>query len=189
VGPDDWDELTSAAQARPTFVGSLPRDRLLALVPCCAARSTTSGDAQQTCPSLPPKGTDPRPAAFSPAKMTFCGARRGPWRVHDGPLEAARRGKLWASLGRQPRWWARLIPPLWQYLGAPNQKALAAMCAPKGVGPRHLRHFSCKEATSKVRKRGRKVPIMDPCSAAAGALCARSWGRRSCPLWQYLFPP
>ena len=55
------------------------------------------------------------------------------------------------------------------------------MCAPKGVGPRRVGHFPCKEATSEGAAEGAKGADHGPRGAAAGALARGSWRRRSCP--------
>ena len=42
-------------------------------------------------------------------------------------------------------WWAKALPPLWQYF-LPLQKADESIAAPKGHGPPALRIFPCKPA-------------------------------------------
>ena len=61
-----------------------------------------------------------------------------------------------------------------------QKKALAAMCAPKGVGPGHLGHFSCKKASEGAEEGAKRCRSWTPRSAAAGASARGSWGRRSC---------
>jgi hypothetical protein len=58
---------------------------------------------------------------------------------------------------------------------------LELMCAPKGVGPRRLRPFPCKAATSGGAAVGPWVPMMDPRSCRRSRLCA-SWGGGHAPV-------
>jgi hypothetical protein len=79
------------------------------------------------------------------------------------------------------------MPPLWQYLSAPEKKkALELMCAPKGVGPRLPRTFLLQRETSEGAVEGAKGADHGPRGAAA-CLCARYLGVKVVPpLWRYL---
>jgi hypothetical protein len=61
------------------------------------------------------------------------------------------------------------------------------MCAPKGVGPGRLGHFSCKKGNFRECRTGAKrCRSRTPRGAAAGASARASWRRGSCPRsWQY----
>jgi hypothetical protein len=59
---------------------------------------------RHSSPLLPPKGTDPGPLRLFPCKRPFLGVVRRGHHRHLGPP-----GKP------TPWWWAKAMPPLWQY--------------------------------------------------------------------------
>jgi hypothetical protein len=67
---------------------------------------------RHTSPFRPPKGTDPRTLRLFPCKRPFLGVVRRGHHRHLGPP-----GKP------TPWWWAKAMPPLWQYFALLARKS------------------------------------------------------------------
>jgi len=114
-----------------------------------------------------PKGHGPlHPAAFPVQNNRFQGAAG---RVHRSPS--------WTPSQPLRCWWARAMPPLWQYFTRLRKKKPdESIAAPKGHGPRTLRAVSpAKRAFSGTAGRGHDR------HRGPHATRRRDGGRRPCP--------
>jgi hypothetical protein len=76
-----------------------------------------------------PKGRGPPGSAAFPLQTG----------IFKGPPEGAMIAVVDPQASRRREWWARAMPPLWQYLSAPE--ADEAIAVPKGRGPLTPRAF------------------------------------------------
>jgi hypothetical protein len=71
-------------------------------------------------------------------------------------------------------------------LAVSKKKAVEPICAPKGIGPRPVGHFSCKAATSKGAAMGAMGADHGPPRLPAVCVRAGAVTEGHAPLWQYL---
>jgi hypothetical protein len=137
-----------------------------------AARQKKADD-----PICAPKGSAPPPVAYFACKATTSrGAEVGAVGADHGRLAAG--GCLCGRAGGGGH------APVVAVLLAPAKKALARVCAPKGIGPAPTSHFPCKAARSGGCRSGAMGadhgPLQLP-AARAGAGLAETVPR----LWLY----
>jgi hypothetical protein len=97
---------------------------------------------RQTSPLLPQRARITDPPSLFPCKRT---ASRGPRQGAMMPIADPLGGH--PSAARPPCWWAKAMPPLWQYFSRLLSQT-SPLLPPKGTDPRTLRLFSCKLAAS-----------------------------------------